>query len=152
MRTSFLCFAVLLLGCGARGIDPGSGGGSGSSTTTSATGGEGCPVLEPNDGDLCTTPGQVCVLSATCCSPTATCTGGIWSVPAPTCAQPCVPCGDASCGGSGVCVTVEGALSSPLQHHCAVDPCGGQPLTCACAAFLCPNGCDGAGSGMISCY
>jgi hypothetical protein len=154
MRSSLLallCGTALLLGCGASVVDEPS-----SSSTTPGAGGTGgaggCPVLEPGDGDPCTTPGLACVLSASCCSPTATCSGGKWSVPPPACAEPCLPCGSKACGGNGVCVTVHGAISAPMEHYCAQNPCADQPTTCACAASLCPNGCDAADATEVACY
>jgi hypothetical protein len=148
LLSAVLGLTTALLGCGGNVIVPDRDGGGGSAG--GAGGASACPALEPRDGDACATPGLTCVLSGTCCGPTATCSGGIWSVPPPACAEACASCGPTAC--QGICVTVEGALSSPLDYHCAPDPCAGQTPSCACAGSLCPTGCDGFGSGTLLCY
>jgi hypothetical protein len=154
LPTILFCLTAAPLGCGSNVIEPVSTGGSGGSTagTGGAGGGDACPVLEPNDGDPCTTPGLTCILTATCCSPMATCSGGHWSVAPPDCQQPCLSCGPVNCGTNAVCINVEGGLSSPLQYFCAANPCDGQSPSCACAGSLCPSGCDGTDGQTLICH
>jgi hypothetical protein len=186
MRISPVCFALLAAAasaCGGKVILETSGGAGGSastgvvstsavstsavstsavsttatSTSSGAGGAGGCPVLAPNDGDPCDSPGLVCHVPV-CCGGVATCTGDVWHVEADFCDHLCpAPCPgtNLTCDLGGVCVNnpIGGGPALPQPHYnCAFDPCMGAPLSCSCAASLCVVGpCAEASGSVVTC-
>jgi len=131
------------LGCGGKAVIDGAGATSSAGTTHTDGGSTGeCPAIAPHDGEACSSAGLTCLLSALCCEPTATCSGGTWHVPPPTCPQPpCYACYsvDDRCSTDALCVV--DFPGGDDTYHCAENPCGDQPVDCTCAASLCPTGC-----------
>jgi hypothetical protein len=85
-------------------------------------------------GMTCSQPGAACQEPYACCGVVLTCTGGFWKASLPTCAMPCLPCGDGlSCAIDGVCVH---DTSGGDYYQCMKNPCTGMP-TCACAMPAC---------------
>jgi hypothetical protein len=133
-----------------------------SSASSSSTGGTSqCPLLAPNDGDPCDAPGLMCYV-ALCCGGTATCDGAVWHVVENLCGHVCpAPCPGTTldCDENDLCVNnpIGGGDNPPEPHYnCAENPCGAEPLSCACAGFLCQVGpCAGTSSmglvGIVTC-
>jgi hypothetical protein len=126
-----------------------------SNVSTSSGGSSQCPTLAPNTGDPCSAPGLVCPVPV-CCGGTATCTGSTWQVEGGACSQPCLSCpGTIGCEAGAVCVDnpLGGGVSTGQPHYnCALDPCGGAPLSCACAQPLCESGpCAQASGFSVTC-
>jgi hypothetical protein len=128
------------------------------SASSSGTGGSGpCPVLSPNDGDPCTSPGLVCPV-AMCCGGTATCEGSTWKVVTNLCGHVCPPpCPGTNlvCEIDALCVDnpVGGGPTIPQPHYnCARNPCMGAPLSCSCAGSLCIVGpCSQTSGNVVTC-
>ena len=128
------------------------------SSSSAGTGGSGsCPVLSPNDGDPCTSPGLVCPV-AMCCGGTATCEGSTWKVVVNLCQHVCPPpCPGTNlvCDVDAVCVNnpVGGGPTIPQPHYnCALNPCKGAPLSCSCAGSLCMVGpCSQTSGNVVTC-
>jgi hypothetical protein len=145
--------ALLITACGGKvivdGIPEGAGGAGGgggapsssssssiasSNVGSSGTGGI-CPVNVGIEA-LCSQEGQVCPMPLSCCSGSATCSGGRWHFSAVKCGQPCTSqCGpdDFSCQANAVCVAYIGKITT---YQCRDKPCAGS-LACGCAEPLC---------------
>ncbi len=99
-----------------------------------------CPSEAPSQGSAC---GPCDKLLQNPCSyangcVTATCDGKSWSVLVTPCPIK-LPCGqgEAPCPDGTLCVYPGGLGDSP---YCVPNPCGNQPVSCACAGGLCTYG------------
>jgi hypothetical protein len=136
-----------------------SGAGASNASTSSSGGGlggaAGCPAEFPGKGTPCAVPADVqCAVAFSCCGLFATCQGGIWTVSTPDCHQACVPCGpdpDFACSVNALCVVHQGLETT---YTCSANPCGSEPVSCACASSVCEGGtrnCDSAQGSTVTC-
>ena len=143
---SILIVCLGVAACGGKVVvDPtaGSGGASASSSPAVSSSVSGsphtCPSPFPGTYAQCDVEGQVCPIPDACCGVSATCQGGVWINGAPTCAEPCIPCGNDvdgfACAADAVCVN-EVLEIGGSHYSCAPNPCPGMP-DCSCAASVC---------------
>jgi hypothetical protein len=104
------------------------------SSSSSAQGGNPsqCPLLDPNDGDPCETPGLVCE-TWQCTLPTMECSNGSWTIVSVGAETSCFGCGNITCAGP--CVELKGPEKSGF--YCTASACIGETLNCGCAGSLC---------------
>jgi hypothetical protein len=142
--------ALALAGCGDAAVRASAAGAGGATTTTTVTSGSKsgacskgvCPMFPPTAGSACPCFGMVCPYEQ--CPQdgpllTATCDAGSWSLATAPCgAAPA--CGTTECTPGFVCLHHVGGPIGTMPQECIPDPCGGSPLSCACAADVCPTG------------
>jgi hypothetical protein len=156
-RTELLAGASLAAGGGTTSASSSSSTASSSSSASSSgevDAGGGCPTTRPENRSPCPTEGLRCPIPFLCCGGGAICEGGQWSLSLPLCGLVCVACPEngSGCAPEAVCVErPSGDSSAPPTYSCEPDPCGSEPLSCACAASLCSGPCTSAGSSMVVC-